>query len=328
MLFRSMQDQESGTVLCYEKENTLNKDDERQYSNLAQAPVLAGTRFYDFAISNVLVSQAKRSASGYFTPSRKMSVMPQNYGWESLTGNLVLEDFSEPSCSLVSLYPSSLRSRKPGMDFVVLKPVRFEKAFFDPVRHSLFCYLFDKADHRISLVLPYDARAKNGFEICLLLLQSEIKLLYVSGVVSQNSYGTEINPAALVFETETGRHVLMPYIADALDGFDMTISGQKHDAGITIDESPIKKVLGCLLELSSQLFQLGIDACDELTITLWKNLLRDFQTLGFVHFSDFVEDFIGKLEATVLRNASTEEVISSFLRLLVLYRFFQDQIAM
>jgi hypothetical protein len=160
---------------------------------------------------------------------------------------------------------------------------------------QVIALLQDAEGSQAALIHPYTERGREGAEALLSRLSGHSRALrFVAGRVRLRAAGLAIAPIALVFQEETTRTVLQPWV----DRSERTGNGAalpvSHRSDTPMD--PMARYPGQVTEALGEMLLLGLDRADERVGRYWQELYRYGAALGFVRFLDPMKRLIDALE--------------------------------
>jgi hypothetical protein len=297
----------------------------RPFHELARSSVLKGHSFATVAAGKLQLNNGKRSPRFELklpVMLKDINVQPSPFNWETLRAPVLAEDWAELSARLSTLPPSSLRPRRLGEDFHVVRTARAEGAQFVSMTQTIQAVLFDGRNESALLQFPFTGRGQAGAEKLLNFLRTRAgDLRYVSGVVRRAPAGLVLEPAALVFQDGNRRLAVQPWIeppADAADGENTAAASHR-----AID--PLGEFWRQLQAALGELFVLGLVRADAGAARRWRELRQRGEAVGLAR----VAGRLAPLAETLERKSHTlhwdaQPAARLALGLAVLTRFSQD----
>jgi hypothetical protein len=212
-----LQDVDTGTVagLMRDFANAEAADAApRDYSALAQTPVVRGVTLAAVGAGQLLLKSAKRTpGQRLILPRVGVSVNTQAYAWEKLRPPLLCESFAELTALLAALPPPSLRPRRVTEDLFVAAVDHVDAPHYDAVEQAVLATLVDTSGGRATLVHPYTTRSAGGTQSLLAWLsRPDARLKFVAGHARPSPSGLVMHPISAVFEHQQQRISVQPWI--------------------------------------------------------------------------------------------------------------------
>lgn len=279
------QDVDSGTIVAIRRNFPDPPEDAtepaKDFSQLAQTPVIKGVSLAKLGTGQLLVKGGKRTPSYQFLPGRTpLSFNPQAYQWESLRPPALVEDFTELSAHLNNLPPASLRPRRLTENLFVCQVATVEMVTFNTAEQTVQAILRDRQGNSIALIHPYTNRGREGTEALLTSLSQHPEALqFVAGQVHLGSQGIAVAPISLILQQSSGRIMLQPWIERYQAS---PIIGGDSIPMPPISPLPHIQYIQQLTSALSELFLIGLQRVDSQIIRYWQELARQGAALGFI----------------------------------------------
>jgi hypothetical protein len=293
-LVAHLQDLDSGTVSIVARDFRADPDDAepRPFHRLGDVPITQGAGLAQIGRSQLLLSKAKRSASGTITIGRsRCTLSPQGYAWEQLREPTLVDDLDELRARLAALPPSCLRPLHAAESFHVLAVTGAEQPGFDEARQQITATLRDADGRAATLVHPYHARAHQGCELLLARLTQD-RTVMVAGQVALTHAGITIEPAMVVLEKGGKRTAVQPWVDRAPE-----IASTASAAGGGGEREPVGAYLGELHASLAGLLQTGLRRADEASARRLRDSARAGESLGLGRLPGRVGHLAGALDA-------------------------------
>jgi hypothetical protein len=289
------QDAATAVVLAIPRQFAEDEGDEcsRSFAALARTVVLKGASLADVAAGQIVIRGGKRTPGGELRVGRAgAAVSPQDYRWELLRPPVMAGGFADLTADQ-SLRPHPYLSPRSLTEGVSVCPIAgVEDVRFDVREQTVVATLRDADGQSARLVHPFYSRGRAGAEALLSDLGNS-KLLFVSGKARLDPAGVVISPMGLVFERDSDRWLLQPWICDdAISRSDRIPARLQHN-----DVDPLRRHLGELLGVLGEVAVLGRDRVPG---RLWQDLRAQSSALGLVKLPEYVKpDSILTLAAIV-----------------------------
>jgi hypothetical protein len=289
-----LQDMDSGTVVAVSRDFPDPPPDAgqaaREFWQLARTPVMKGIALSALGDGQLLIKGGKRSPSCRFIPGRAQATRnPQAFNWEALRPPVLAEDLAELTARLGALPPASLRPRRISGNLYVCAVAGVEAAEFSVEEQLVRAVLTDREGNAALLVHPYTARGREGTEALLQALAGRGETLrFVAGQVHLGGAGPVISPVSLVFQEESRRVMVQPWIERLASGGELQIEkGELQSAnwgGRPDTADPVAYYPTQVMEAVGEACLLGLERMDERAARYWEELHRHGAALGFVRF--------------------------------------------
>jgi hypothetical protein len=213
-----LQDVDSGVVVAVRRATAdpaaASGEEPKSFWQFGAAIAIKSASFAALGAGQLLVKGGKRTSRREFVVGRSQaSVSPQAFAWESLREPVRVESFAELAVRLGALPPAALRPRRFGEDFHVCAVAGVEEVAFRPIEQALVATVRDGDGGAARVILPFVGRARQGFELFAAELGRRARdLRFVSGRVRLERSTVVITPVAAVFERETGRTMIQPWV--------------------------------------------------------------------------------------------------------------------
>jgi hypothetical protein len=296
-----LHDIKSGSVVALMKDYADHPDPDRPqrvFADLAQGTPFSGggTRglsFMALGCGQLLLRGGKRTASFQLQPGRaQASVQPQTFGWEELQAPTLVGEFAELEARLNSLPPTVLRPRRVCEDFHVCTVAGVEHVRFDAPSQCVTAVLVDGRGRRALLVHPYTTRGRAGAEALLRRLSTAPNLRFVAGSVRRAAGGLVIHPASLVWQEDSGRGALQPWIDRGVPEAEGESSGPAHEPQL----DPPTEYLRQLQSALADLLLLGLQRADVQVGRRWQEIRKHGEAVGFGRLVERVSALADALE--------------------------------
>jgi hypothetical protein len=189
-----------------------------------------------------------------------------------------MADFAELEARLSSLPPAVLRPRRVAEDFHVCAVASAEQVHFDAPSQTVLGVLVDVRGRQALLSHPYTTRGGAGAETLLARLSAAPKTLrFVSGAVRRTAAGLVIHPACLVWQGESGRAAIQPWIARGTNSEE----GEGGKVGLLLPSEPLADYLRQLQARLAEVLVLGLQRVDGQFGKRWRELQHQGEAVGF-----------------------------------------------
>lgn len=289
-----LQDADTAAVVLLEREFAM--DAAREYWQLAETPLMKGVLLRTLAAGQILMSGARRTASGQLVPSRRATVNPQSYAWEQLREPVRVDLFAELQKRQGNLPPAALRPVRAAGDFHVLRVARIAQAGFDVPNQTVRAELLDADANSVHLAYPHVSEAREGTEALLdALTRRAAAIRFVAGLVRPASRGLEILPVSLVVEENGNRQMLQPWI-DRFQPVAATAAAPIPPTSAMQAEDPLRRCLDQMREAGAELLLVGLRRSDQGLARHWKGLAAQAEGLGLAFFAERAARVANELE--------------------------------
>jgi hypothetical protein len=276
----------------------------KDFSQLAQTPIVKGISFDKLGTGQLLVKVGKRTPSSEFLPGRApISFNPQAFQWESLRAPTLVEDFAELGDRLRTLPPASLRPRHLGENLFVCKIAAVEAATFNPIDQTIEAVLRDRHNTPITLIHPYTHRGRSGAESLLsTLTHHPTTIQFAAGQIHPHPHGLTLTPISLLLQQSNHRTILQPWIAPISSlppSPEQTFHGTSlpiHPSTRSPHRSSIPSAFICVhLRSLSDLLTTGLHRANSQTLRHWQELERQGAASGFVQLLKPIQQITASL---------------------------------
>jgi hypothetical protein len=279
-----MQDADSGSVAAVSRDFADPKPDSgdapRDFSRLAETPVVKGVPLIGLGGGQLLIQGGKRAADHRLVVGRaKASAQPQGWAWENLRSPVLVEDYAELRARIAALPPASLRPRYVAEGLHVLPVASVDHAGFDPVSQSTIAVVADARGERAVVSHPYLARGAGGTDALLHALADPSRTLkFVAGQARPTSGGLVVAPTCLVFESAGRRTGVQPWVdrSATAQAAGQTGEGRHDAAGSHAEDFPAQ-----LTRMAGDALLLGLGRADARVAGVWAELASQGESLGF-----------------------------------------------
>ncbi len=275
----------------------------RPFSELARASNLRGHSFLSVGLSKLQLAGGKRTIKGELQlPQllRQVNVQPHPLNWESLRAPVLVEDWAELDARLSTLPPSSLRPRRLGEDFHVIRVMRADGAHFDSSTQTIQALLRDSQERVALLQFPFTARGEPGAEVLLSLLQQKGEdVRFVSGPVRRGPGGLVIELVALVFSEGNRRVGIQPWIENRPEE---TAAATALAKPVRVSD-PLADFWQRLQTSVGEMLVLGLERADAVAARRWRELQKQGEAVGLARVAGRIRPLAETLaqKAHVLR---------------------------
>jgi hypothetical protein len=294
-----LQDLDSGTVMAMPRyfANPAAPHSPKDFWQLAQHPIAKGISLNAVGSGQLLIKGGKRTPGYQLLLGRNpASLNPQAFQWEKLRSPLRVDDFAELTDWLRELPPAELRPRRVTERLQVLAMTEVQSTEFDPVTQTVQANVTDASGNLATIVHPYSDRGQFGLETMLQKLQQPNSLKFISAQVSLSHRGLILEPIALIFQEETTRTMLQPWIAAPVVDNSTTQPDRTNSQAIpTIPQSPITNYLQELTIALQEIWLVGLDRADTNHLQQWRKIKQQGETIGFSQFMRPIEQFTSAL---------------------------------
>jgi hypothetical protein len=293
-----MQDEKTGTMSAVTKSfpdpEASTGQKPRSFADLSHLNAVTDISFAALGVGRLTLERGRRTARGILQPlrstgaNRSCDLKLAALEWENIHPPVLVEDF----VALAIQPPSCLGSRRVAEDIRVLRVAGVEGVHFDPVGQNIVAALHDAGGHTALLVFPYTSRGQGGAEALLARLNEQgANLRFVSGPVRGGAVGLIVEPVTLVFQSESGRLALQPWI-DA----GQASASYGHSAPPMPALDPLRDVSKGVQEGLEELLVVGLQRADVQIAQRWRDLQQRAEGTGLARLSMPLRGLADELE--------------------------------
>jgi hypothetical protein len=286
-----LQDADSGSLVAVERTfadpDPKTGDQPRQFADLAAAVLVRGVSLASLASSQLLLKAGKRTPGGQLLLPRtaaSLATHPQTYEWEQLKPPFAAESFAQLAARFETLPPSCLRPRRRTENLHVVAVAGADELTFDSARQKLTARMRDSRGDFATLVHPYHARGREGFnDLAAALEQRGPQVRFVCGHVRSTGRMLEIEPVSVILDDGERRIGIQPWLPGNILTTNSNPWLADDSQGLeTNSESPIGELLRRIEDQLSDLLITGLNHGHPAT---WTELAQFAQQLDFVRLT-------------------------------------------
>ncbi len=308
----------------------------KDFSQLAQTPIIKGVSFAKLGTGQLLVKGGKRTPSYEFLPGRApVSFTPQAFQWESLRAPTLVEDFAELGDRLRTLPPASLRPRHLGENLFVCKIAAVEAATFNPIDQTVEAVLRDRHNTPIRLIHPYTHRGRSGAESLLsTLTHYPTTIQFAAGQIHSHPQYLTLTPISLVLqpvsepvENSPHRTILQPWVAPLIPpAHPPSVIQTFHETSLPTYPSTPSAFICVHLHSLSDLLTIGLQRSDSQTLHHWQELERQGAASGFVQLLKPIQQLTASLtQKTAVLHWDGRSAAAAVLAIALLVKLAEEQ---
>ncbi|EKO59383.1 hypothetical protein LEP1GSC082_1231 [Leptospira kirschneri str. H2] len=298
-------DPKSDKILLYEC--SFEKHTEEPFHSIGNFTVFKGIPLHNFGKSSIVSSSIKKTTSGKLQFSNKLTLNPQTFFFESLSENILSNNFNETIKILLEKPPRPLGPRWAAGNFFVFKVERFTQPHFDNILQQMNIELEDQNGNIAYAQLPYYSRASDGIEnLQHALVDSHLR--YVCGIADVTSGRLYIKPVSFVIEQGGNRTMLQPYLDPKSHSDKSNFQTQNQ---VRSETDSLKNYITELRTTISEVCLIGLKQYGK--INHWKKLVQQSENLGLKKISTLLESIITSIQSSKDPNVSPILILTALL---------------